>query len=84
MKLTVKFITNLKTKEVQDKVRKAVEDNKTVVVSTFSKLLASYAGASESDAAANAENLCNRAISNDSHPVHAVDTLEAILPELMK
>lgn len=67
-----------------DKVRKALEDNKPVVVSTFSKLLASYAGASEADAADNAENLFNRAISADSHPVHAVDALEAILPELMK
>ena len=66
-----------------DKVRKAVEDNKSVVVSTFSKVLASYAGASESDATANAENLCNRAISKDSHPVHAVDALEAIFRKLM-
>jgi methylenetetrahydrofolate dehydrogenase (NADP+)/methenyltetrahydrofolate cyclohydrolase len=66
-----------------DKVRKALEDNKSVVVSTFSKLLASYAGASEADAAGNAENLFNRAISPNSHPVHAVDALEAIFPELM-
>jgi len=67
-----------------DKVRKALEDNKSVVVSTFSKLLASYAGASEADAAGNAENLFNRAIDKNSHPVHAVDALEAIFPELMK
>ncbi len=67
-----------------DKVRKALEDNKATVASTFSKLLASYAGATEADAAANAEDLCNRAISADSHPVHAVDALEAIFPELMK
>ncbi len=67
-----------------DKVRKAVEDNKTTVVSTFTKLLSSYAGSSESDAAGNADNLFNRAISKDSHPVHAVDALEAIFPELMK
>lgn len=66
-----------------DKVRKAVEDNKSIAVSTFSKLLASYAGASESDAAGNAEKLADRAISADSHPVHAVDALEAIFPELM-
>lgn len=67
-----------------DKVRKAIEDNRSTAVAVFSKLLASYAGASESDAAGNAENLVNRAISADSHPVHAVDALEAILPELMK
>ncbi len=66
-----------------DKVRKAVEDNKSVVVSTFSKLLASYAGASEADAASNAESLFNRAVNADSHPVHAVDALEAIFPKLM-
>ena len=66
-----------------DKVRKAIEDNKSVVTSTFSKLLASYAGASESDATGNADKLYNRAINSDSHPVHAVDALEAIFPELM-
>jgi 5,10-methylene-tetrahydrofolate dehydrogenase/methenyl tetrahydrofolate cyclohydrolase len=67
-----------------DKVRKAVEDNKSVVISTFTKLLASYAGASETDAAGNAETLFNRAIDANSHPMHAVDALEAIFPELMK
>jgi hypothetical protein len=67
-----------------DKVRQAVEDNKSVVISTFSKLLASYAGAGEADTAANAEKLFNRAIDKNSHPVHAVDALEAIFPELMK
>ncbi|MBC8412084.1 MAG: hypothetical protein ISR96_09000 [Nitrospira sp.] len=67
-----------------DNVRQALTDNKAVVVSTFTKLLASYAGASEADAQANAEALCDRAINSDSHPVHAVDALEAILPELMK
>ncbi|MDH4027244.1 MAG: bifunctional 5,10-methylenetetrahydrofolate dehydrogenase/5,10-methenyltetrahydrofolate cyclohydrolase [Nitrospirota bacterium] len=66
------------------KVQKAVEDNKSVVISTFSKLLAAYAGASESDAAANAEKLFNRAIDKNSHPMHAVDALEAVLPALMK
>jgi 5,10-methylene-tetrahydrofolate dehydrogenase/methenyl tetrahydrofolate cyclohydrolase len=66
-----------------DKVRKAVEDNKSVVISTFTKLLTSYSGASESDVAGNAEKLYNRAIDSDSHPVHAVDALEAIFPELM-
>lgn len=66
-----------------DKVRKAVEDNKSIVQSTFTKLLACYAGSSESDAEGNAEKLYNRAIHTDSHPVHAVDALEAILPELM-
>lgn len=67
-----------------DKVRKAVEDNKTTVISVFSKLLASYAGAGESDVKANAEKLYARAIAPDSHPVHAVDALEAVFPELMK
>ena len=67
-----------------DKVRQAVEDNKSVVVATFSKLLSSYAGAAESDAAGNAVNLYERAVSTNSHPVHAVDALEAVLPELMK
>lgn len=66
------------------KVRKALEDNKPAVVSTFTKLLAAYAGAAESDAAANAEKLFIRAVSPNSHPVHAVDALEAIFPELMK
>ena len=67
-----------------DKVRQALEDNKSTVISTFTSLLASYAGASEADAAANAEKLCNRAIDPNSHPVHAVDALEAIFPALMK
>jgi methylenetetrahydrofolate dehydrogenase (NADP+) / methenyltetrahydrofolate cyclohydrolase len=66
------------------KVRKAVEDNKSIVTKTFAKLLASYAGASESETAGNAEKLFNRAINPDSHPVHAVDALEAVLPELMR
>jgi 5,10-methylene-tetrahydrofolate dehydrogenase/methenyl tetrahydrofolate cyclohydrolase len=66
-----------------DKVRKALEDNKSVVTSTFSNLLASYAGASESDVADNAEKLYNRSVNQDGHPVHAIDALEAIFPELM-
>jgi methylenetetrahydrofolate dehydrogenase (NADP+)/methenyltetrahydrofolate cyclohydrolase len=66
------------------RVRKAVEDNKSLVLSTFSDLLASYAGASSADASGNAEKLFNRAITPDSHPVHAVDALEVIFPELMK
>jgi len=65
------------------KVRKALEDNKQVVISTFGRLLASYAGAREEDARNNAEKLYDRAVHPDSHPVHAVDALEAILPELM-
>ncbi|KPK02453.1 MAG: hypothetical protein AMK71_02145 [Nitrospira bacterium SG8_35_4] len=65
------------------KVRKAVEDNKPVVISIFSGLLASYAGAREEDTRVNAEKLYNRAIHPESHPVHAVDALEAVLPELM-
>ena len=64
-------------------VRQALEDNKSTVVATFTKLLAAYAGASESDAAENAENLYNRAVNKGSHPVHAVDALEAIFPALM-
>lgn len=67
-----------------DKVKQALEDNKATVISTFSGLLASYAGAIESDVTANAENLYNRTIDPNSHPVHAVDALEAIFPALMK
>jgi len=66
------------------RVRKAVEDNKSTVISTFTKLLASYAGVTEGDTADNAEKLFGRAIHSDSHPVHAVDALEVILPEMMK
>lgn len=66
-----------------DKVRKAVEDNKSVVIAVFAELLACYANSSESDASGNAEALFNRAVNADSHPVHAVDALEAILPRLM-
>lgn len=66
-----------------DKVRKALEENKSFVNATFTKLLASYANATDSDAQDNAEKLYNRAIHPDSHPVHAVDALEAVLPVLM-
>jgi len=66
-----------------DKVRKALEENKSTVKSTFSQLLASYAGANEADVSDNADKLYNRAINPDSHPVHAVDALEAIFPALM-
>jgi len=66
-----------------DKVRKALEDNKATVLATFTSLLAAYAGAAESDAAGNADVLYNRALDTDSHPVHAVDALEAIFPALM-
>jgi len=66
-----------------ERVRKAVEDNKSVVISIFSGLLASYSGAREEDTRGNAEKLYNRAIHPESHPVHAVDALEAVLPELM-
>jgi hypothetical protein len=65
------------------KVRKAIEDNKSVTVTAFTGLLASYARSNESDAQVNAEKLFNRAVHPDSHPVHAVDALEAILPKLM-
>ncbi len=67
-----------------DKVRKALEDNKPIVTSTFVQLLTSYAGVGESDVSDNADKLYNRAINSDSHPVHAVDALEAIFPALMK
>ncbi|UCD34562.1 MAG: bifunctional 5,10-methylenetetrahydrofolate dehydrogenase/5,10-methenyltetrahydrofolate cyclohydrolase [Nitrospiraceae bacterium] len=67
-----------------DKVRKAVQDSKPVVLSTFTRLLASYAGAGEADVKGNAEQLVSRAADKNSHPVHAVDALEAIFPELMK
>jgi 5,10-methylene-tetrahydrofolate dehydrogenase/methenyl tetrahydrofolate cyclohydrolase len=67
-----------------ESVRTALEDHEQLVISTFTELLASYAGASESDASDNAEQLCARAIHRDSHPVHAVDALEAILPKLME
>ncbi len=66
-----------------EKVRKALEDNQAIVKSTFSKLLASYAQVSETEAEENAEKLYQRAIHPESHPVHAVDALEAIFPELM-
>jgi hypothetical protein len=66
-----------------DKVRQTLEDNKATVKSTFVELLASYAGASEADVSDNADKLYNRAIHPDSHPVHAVDALEAIFPALM-
>jgi 5,10-methylene-tetrahydrofolate dehydrogenase/methenyl tetrahydrofolate cyclohydrolase len=65
------------------KVRQAVEDNKATVTSTFASLLASYASSSEQEASGNAEALCKRASNPDSHPTHAVDALEAILPALM-
>jgi hypothetical protein len=67
-----------------EKVRKALEDNKSVVKSVFTKLLATYAQCSESDAEDNADKLYNRAIHQGNHPVHAIDALEAILPTLME
>jgi 5,10-methylene-tetrahydrofolate dehydrogenase/methenyl tetrahydrofolate cyclohydrolase len=66
-----------------DSVRNALKDNKATVISTFKRLLSSYADAAESETEDNAEMLYNRAAHPDSHPVHAVDALEAILPELM-
>jgi 5,10-methylene-tetrahydrofolate dehydrogenase/methenyl tetrahydrofolate cyclohydrolase len=66
-----------------DKVRKALEDNKATVLATFTSLLAAYAGSNDSDAAGNAEVLYTRAVNPESHPVHAVDALEAIFPALM-
>ena len=66
-----------------DKVRKALKENKSTVKSTFSQLLASYASANEADVSDNADKLYNRAINPNSHPVHAVDALEAIFPALM-
>ena len=66
-----------------DKIRKALEDNKDLVESTFAGLLAAYAKSTEAEAADNALELYNRAIHPDSHPMHAVDALEAIFPALM-
>jgi 5,10-methylene-tetrahydrofolate dehydrogenase/methenyl tetrahydrofolate cyclohydrolase len=65
------------------KVRKAIEDNRPVAITVFTGLLAAYARSGNADAQDNAEKLYNRAIHPDSHPVHAVDALEAILPKLM-
>jgi 5,10-methylene-tetrahydrofolate dehydrogenase/methenyl tetrahydrofolate cyclohydrolase len=67
-----------------DKVRQALVDNKTEVKAGFMKLLAGYAGAAEAETEANAEELFNRAIDEDSHPVHGVDALEVLFPILMK
>jgi 5,10-methylene-tetrahydrofolate dehydrogenase/methenyl tetrahydrofolate cyclohydrolase len=67
-----------------DKVRQALQDNKTAVVNGFVKLLASYAGAAESEAQGNAETLFARAVDPNSHPCHVVDALEVILPEMMR
>ncbi|UCE71587.1 MAG: hypothetical protein JSU99_09925 [Nitrospiraceae bacterium] len=66
-----------------DKVRKALEDNKATVLATFTSLLAAYAESNDTDAAGNAEVLYTRAVNPESHPVHAVDALEAIFPALM-
>ncbi len=66
-----------------DAVRKALEENKPVVKSVFTKLLASYAQCSVSETEDNAETLYNRAIDSNSHSVHAADALEAIFPTLM-
>jgi len=66
-----------------DKVRKALEDNREVVLRTFTDILASYSGGGKADVEANASILYERAVSADSHPVHTVDALEAIMPELM-
>jgi 5,10-methylene-tetrahydrofolate dehydrogenase/methenyl tetrahydrofolate cyclohydrolase len=67
-----------------DSVREALKDNETVVKSVFASLLASYARSSDADAKGNADTLYNRAVDKNSHPVHAVDALEAIMPSLMK
>ena len=66
-----------------EKVRKALEDNKSVVQSVFAELLASYARSSTLEAKDNAEILYDRAVNPDSHPVHAIDAIEAIFPKLM-
>jgi 5,10-methylene-tetrahydrofolate dehydrogenase/methenyl tetrahydrofolate cyclohydrolase len=67
-----------------ESVRNALNDNKNSVKETFSDLLASYAGASSADVASNADYLFDRAVDRNSHPVYAVDALEAVLPALMK
>ena len=59
------------------------EYNERVVKSSFSNLLATYSQAQESEVVENAEMLYKRSIDQNSHPVHAVDALEAILPTLM-
>ncbi|MBI4734285.1 MAG: bifunctional 5,10-methylenetetrahydrofolate dehydrogenase/5,10-methenyltetrahydrofolate cyclohydrolase [Rubrobacteridae bacterium] len=64
-------------------VVKALEDNKDIVKSLFAELLSSYAKSSKSDAQSNADKLYERAVHKDSHPVHAVDAFEAMLPVLM-
>jgi len=67
-----------------DKVRKALEDNQDLVKSTFAEMLAAFADASVADAQDNADQLYNRAVDTDSHPMHAIDALELILNKLMK
>jgi len=67
-----------------DKVRKAIKDNRDLVISSFTEILAGYSGSKESDTTDNAGQLFNRAIDPDSHPVHAVDAMEFILPKLME
>lgn len=67
-----------------DRIRKALEDNKKNVKSVFIEYLSAYAQSSGSEAESNAERLYNRAINPDSHPVHAIDAIEAVLPKLMK
>jgi 5,10-methylene-tetrahydrofolate dehydrogenase/methenyl tetrahydrofolate cyclohydrolase len=67
-----------------EKIRKALDNNKEIVKSVFVEYLSAYAQSSGSEAESNAEKLCNRAIHPNSHPVHAVDAIEAILPKLMK
>jgi 5,10-methylene-tetrahydrofolate dehydrogenase/methenyl tetrahydrofolate cyclohydrolase len=67
-----------------DSVREALKDNEAAVKSVFTDLLATYARSSEADAKENADTLYSRAIDKNSHSVHAVDALEAVMPALMK
>jgi len=67
-----------------DNVRKALADNKSAAIAVFQDILSAYSDAAKADTLANAERLFSRAVSNDSHPVHAVDALESVFPALMK
>ncbi|MBN2440957.1 MAG: bifunctional 5,10-methylenetetrahydrofolate dehydrogenase/5,10-methenyltetrahydrofolate cyclohydrolase [Spirochaetales bacterium] len=67
-----------------DQVRQALEDYEPLVKSTFTRLLAAYAGCSEAEASDNGVELFQRAVASGSHPVHAVDALEVIFPYLLK
>jgi len=64
-------------------VRQALRDNEALVRKTFGRILAAYAGVGLAEVEDNAGQLFGRAVDPGSHPVHAVDALEAVLPEMM-